>query len=158
MSSGNDEALRLVAVALVAHGERQGEPTYIVTRRKKDAHLGGAWELPGGKIETGESPRDAVQRELREELGIEVEAIAPLTFSHFRYPNREVLLLFHACRTIAGHEPRPLAADALELLTLAEILTLPMPPANEPFKDHMRMRLGAGGFRPYEFAELTEAR
>lgn len=150
MSSGNDEALRWVAVALVAHGERDGEPTYVVTRRKKDTHLGGAWELPGGKIEAGESPQEAVQRELREELGVEVEAIAPLTFSHFRYPNREVLLLFHTCRTMAGQNPRPLAADALELLTLAEVLALPMPPANAPFKDHVRMRLGGGGFRPHD--------
>ena len=156
MSSGGDEilrdtaardaeAVRMVAVALVEHGARDGEPTYVVTRRKKDAHLGGMWELPGGRIEAGESPQDAVVRELREELGVEIEAIAPLTFSHFRYPQREVLLLFCTCRTIAGSNPQPLAADALELLTLAELLALPMPPANEPFKDHMRMRLGTRG-------------
>ena len=129
---------RLVAVGLVRHGDRAGEPTWVVTRRHPDAHLGGAWELPGGRIEAGETPEDALRRELREELGVEVEGISPLTFSFFEYPGRTVLLLFYETQTVAGSTPHPLAAAELRLVTMAELLDLTWPPANGPLIRHLQ--------------------
>lgn len=140
-------SLRVVAVGLVAHGERGGEPTFVVTKRRPDQHLGGSWELPGGRVEEGESPEEALSRELSEELGIAVTDLIPLTFSHHRYGGRAVLLLFFAARSLPGETPRPLAAEAMELLTLGEVIALPMPPANEPFKDLLR-RFGAAALTP----------
>ncbi len=129
----------LVAIGLVRHGARDGEPTYVVTQRRPDAHLGGSWELPGGRVEPGESPAEAVIRELREELGVEVTSPTPLTFSWHDYGDRRVLLLFFQTATRPGEpEPRPLAAIALRLVTRAELLALPMPPANAPLLDALR--------------------
>jgi mutator protein MutT len=137
--------MRIIVVGLVACGERSGEPTYVVTRRPEGVHLGGSWELPGGGVEVGETPEEALHRELREELGIAVDNLKTLTFSYHRYPKREVLLLFYAARARPGETPRPLTADALELKTLDEVLALPMPPANDPFKSHLRMLVEVGG-------------
>jgi len=130
---------RLVAAGLVTHLTPGGEPRFIVTQRHPGDHLGGQWELPGGRVEAGESPEEALRRELREELGVEVEVVSPLTFSYHRYPEREVLLLFFRARTVTGGpEPQPLAAARLALLTRSELLALELPPANAPLLEALR--------------------
>lgn len=83
----------------------------LIQRRPEEGLLGGLWEFPGGKVEPGESPRDAVAREVREELGIRVRVGAPTepvdhAYSHFRI----TLHPFHA-RWIRG-EPEPRNATA----------------------------------------------
>jgi 8-oxo-dGTP diphosphatase len=64
----------------------------LIARRPDHLHQGGLWEFPGGKLEPGESPRQALARELHEELGIEVTAARPLIKVHHAYPDRRVLL------------------------------------------------------------------
>lgn len=88
----------------------------LITRRKAGSHLGGFWEFPGGKLEPGENWGDGLIRELREELGIEVE-VGPLRFETVHeYPTKAVHLRFYECRLVAG-EPQPLDCDAVEWVT-----------------------------------------
>lgn len=126
----------LVVVGWVAHGEDpHGEPTYVVTRRAPGTHLAGSWELPGGKVEAGESPREALVRELHEELGVTVEAAEPITFSWHAYGERTVLILFFAVRlSTESAAPSARVASDLRLLNRTGLLALEMPEANEPFR------------------------
>ena len=82
----------------------------LLTQRKAGTHLAGAWEFPGGKVEPGEDPREALRRELAEELGIDATAgeIVDVTFHRYEDAAKAVLLLFfEATRDAESPIPRP---------------------------------------------------
>jgi len=113
-----------VAAALVF---RDGK--VLITRRRVGAHLGGLWEFPGGKREPNEAFETCLQRELREELGIEVavgELVESLTHS---YPEKTVHLKFFRCRW-TEHEPQPLGCAAFKWVTAVELKDYPFPDAD----------------------------
>lgn len=95
----------LVAAAVVMRGGR-----VLLSQRKSGTHLAGAWELPGGKVEPDEDPKDAAARELREELGVDVEVHDILDVTFHRYPEKSVLLLFYEASLRPG-SPEPSAVD-----------------------------------------------
>jgi 8-oxo-dGTP diphosphatase len=84
----------------------------LLTQRKAGTHLEGAWEFPGGKVEPGEDPRDALKRELREEIGIDanVGEILDVRFHRYEEADKTVLLLFFEASLAAG-SPEPQAID-----------------------------------------------
>lgn len=82
------ETLVKVAAAAVFDGEGR----VLISRRADDAHQGGLWEFPGGKLEAGEDARDALQRELVEEVGIHITHARPLIRVRHDYPDKSVLL------------------------------------------------------------------
>jgi 8-oxo-dGTP diphosphatase len=145
MTANASASPTLVVVGLLTRGDGPGT-RFLVARRPADAaHLPGAWELPGGKVEPGEAPAEALVRELSEELGLVGLSPAecrPLSFSHHVYaaetrpdgatrPAKAWLLLcFHVALADAHGEPRPLASDALAWLDRTALLALPMPAAN----------------------------
>ncbi len=123
---------------------RQGR--CLLTRRPAGSHLAGYWEFPGGKLEPGESPLQALHRELREELDIEVAETESLWTIVHEYPERQVEIHFIAAQIVQG-EPRLLAADALGWFTPSQMPALPLLPADLVILDRLRAHLGEGADR-----------
>ena len=102
---------------------------FLLARRLPGAHLGGLWEFPGGAVEKGETPEDALHRELAEELGVEIAVGEPLTFAFHRDMERDVLLLFYRAR-IAGGAPHGREGQEIGWFAPAELPNLATPPAD----------------------------
>lgn len=116
---------------LVAVGVLAVDGRFLVTRRHDNTHQGGLWEFPGGKVEAGETIGDALSREFREELGIEIGAYTPLLEITHRYPEKVVSLAVLRISTFRG-SPRGLEGQPLRWVTLEELLALEFPAANGP--------------------------
>ena len=112
---------------------RRGNACLLAKRPAHKRH-GGLWEFPGGKLEPGESWKEAAERELREELGVEVVTVGdPLyrradTGSSFEIVFVEV--------EIAG-EPRPLEHDELRWVALTGMRDLELAPTDRAFVDFL---------------------
>jgi len=98
--------------------ERDGE--IFISRRPLTTARGGLWEFPGGKIEEGETPQQALVRELQEELGIETQVTSIYDARINAYPERTVLVLFYKCRLVKN-EPQALEAMEIKWVKPAEI-------------------------------------
>lgn len=113
-----------VAAALVFDAGR-----LLITRRPAGKHLGGFWEFPGGKLEEGESFQDCLQRELREELGIQVRVGALLAAVDHNYPEQTLRIHFYRCALDSG-TPSPIECDAVEWITASMLNDYAFPPAD----------------------------
>lgn len=103
----------------------------LVTQRREDALRGLLWEFPGGKAKEGENPREALRRELKEELDIQVEVGNIFEVVFHSYPEYPILLLAYACRLKQG-VPKPIGCKALRWVSLKELNKLALAPADEP--------------------------
>ena len=121
----------IVAAALLA-----GRGKILLTQRSEGDEQGLLWEFPGGKVEGGEEPRQALRRELREELGVEGEVGPMFDGIYYAYPKYPVLLLVYHCRIREGI-PRPLGCRDLRWVTPDEMRHLLMPPADEPIRKRL---------------------
>ena len=117
-------------VHVVAGVLRDARGRILLARRTEGRDLAGLWEFPGGKVEPGESPEDALVRELREELGVEAEVGAPVACVPLESPGRRLLL---DVREVAfSGLPRGLEGQALAWVPLRKLSDYPMPPADVP--------------------------
>jgi 8-oxo-dGTP diphosphatase len=121
----------IVAAALTI---KQGK--LLVTQRKKDSSHGLLWEFPGGKVEEGEDPREALRRELKEELDVEVEVGTLFDAVFYSYPESPILLLVYFCRVEKG-SLKPIGCHHLRWVTFKELEALAMPPADDPIRKHL---------------------
>jgi mutator protein MutT len=109
----------------------------LITRRSAGAHLAGLWEFPGGKREAGETFEQCLHRELREELGIEVQILALLEDIVHDYPERSVRLKFYHCRWLR-HEPKPILCQSLAWITPGQLSQYAFPAADARLLDKLR--------------------
>jgi 8-oxo-dGTP diphosphatase len=122
---------KLVVAGLVVRDGR-----VLISQRRADQSLPLQWEFPGGKVEPGEAPVAAVARELREELGIEVEVGRIWDVLFHAYPTFDLVMLVYVCRLVAG-EPRPVEVADLTWATPAELPGFDILPADRPLVDRL---------------------
>jgi 8-oxo-dGTP diphosphatase len=108
----------------------------LLTQRKEDAHLALHWEFPGGKVEEGESPPEALAREIREELAVEASIGEPFAFNWHDYGAKRVLLLTYLARLMGG-DPRKVGVRDIGWFGRAEVAGLKLPPADAPILDRL---------------------
>src|SRR3954467_6768521 len=101
----------------------------LITQRHTDAHLGGLWEFPGGKREGDETFEQCLVRELREELGIEIEVGELVESLTHAYPEKTVVLKFFRCRW-KQNEPRAIDCLDLKWVSAAELCDYEFPAAD----------------------------
>ena len=122
------KTLLVSAVALI-----DPEGRILLAQRPPGKSLAGLWEFPGGKVEPGETPEQALIRELKEEIGIDTwsSCLAPLTFASHSYPDFHLLMPLFACRRWQGI-PSPREGQTLAWVRPDRLRDYPMPPADLP--------------------------
>jgi mutator protein MutT len=121
-----------VSAALIFHHGK-----LIITQRRADAHLGGLWEFPGGKRELDETSEQCLVRELREELGVEVEVGELFEEISHAYAEKSVRLKFFTCKLISG-KPQPLDCAAFKWVEKSELADYEFPAADARLLDKLR--------------------
>jgi 8-oxo-dGTP diphosphatase len=124
----------VVAVALVDPDGR-----VLLAQRPEGKSMAGLWEFPGGKVEAGERPEEALIRELREELGIAVKeaCLAPYTFASHTYDAFHLLMPLYVCRRWDG-VPQTRHHAALKWVRPRDMKGYPMPAADLPLIPMLR--------------------
>lgn len=131
------DALPTVLVVAAALIDTDGR--VLIAQRPEGKALAGLWEFPGGKIEPGEGPEQVLIRELREELGIDVNAacLAPFVFTSHAYDSFHLLMPLYLLRRWSGTVQRREHA-ALKWVKPSQLSDYPMPPADEPLVAWLR--------------------
>ncbi|MEX6506410.1 8-oxo-dGTP diphosphatase MutT [Jiella sp. M17.18] len=132
--------LLVVACALI-----DADGRVLISERPAGKALAGLWEFPGGKLEPGETPEEALVRELQEELGVvtQVACLAPLTFASHAYDDFHLLMPLYVCRRFSG-TATPREGQRLKWVRPQGLRDYPMPPADAPLIAHLTDLLPAG--------------
>ena len=131
----------LVLVAAVALID--AENRVLIAKRPEGKSMAGLWEFPGGKVEAGETPEDALCREIKEELGIELcrPCLAPFNFASHEYETFHLLMPLYLCKNWDG-EIAPREGQTIEWVPALQLARYPMPPADLPLIPWLRDLLG----------------
>jgi len=134
MADGAKPTILVAAVALI-----DGDGRILLAQRPPGKSLAGLWEFPGGKVEAGETPEAALIRELREELGIEVEeaCLGPFTFASHLYEKFHLLMPLYLCRVWQG-TPHGREGQVVKWVRVQQLAEHPMPPADKPLVTMLR--------------------
>ena len=129
----------VVGAALVRDGR------VLASRRTSPPHLAGLWEFPGGKVEPGESPEQALHRELAEELGV-AASVGPQLGADLAI-GADVWLRVFVCEDVRG-EPQLVDHDAHRWLGVDELDDVPWIPVDAPLVEELRQLLGVSRTGP----------
>jgi 8-oxo-dGTP diphosphatase len=131
---GRKPIVLVAACALI-----DGDGRILLTRRPEGKTMAGLWEFPGGKLDPGETPEEALIRELKEELGIDVATacLAPFAFASHGYEGFHLLMPLFLCRRWKG-SPEPREGQALAWVRPDQLAAYPMPPADRPLVPLLR--------------------
>ncbi len=135
-----------IGVAVIWNDQEQ----ILIDRRKQEGLLGGLWEFPGGKIESGETIEACIAREIQEELGIEIAVGDRLCTVTHAYSHFKVTLNVHHCTHLSG-DPQPIECDEVRWVTLDTIEEFPFPKANIHIIN--ALRADAAGQTPVDVVE-----
>jgi 8-oxo-dGTP diphosphatase len=116
--------IRVVAAVI----ERDGR--YLITQRRPTAVLPLLWEFPGGRVEDGETDADALKREVKHRLDVEIDPGQLISFVSHPYERYVVDLYLYECR-LAGGEPTERNVNAFKWVTSSEFDQYPFTPADE---------------------------
>ncbi len=131
---------KLVAAALIVNDAG----AILLTRRGPTQAMAGFWEFPGGKLEEGESPTDALVREIKEELGCALVVGPVYDVLFHRYPQFDLLMMVYTCGLPPGETPQPLQVADLRWLSPASLGSVEILPADAP----LTARLARDGAPP----------
>ena len=135
MPAAGGVPLLLVAACVLIDGQGR----VLIARRPEGRAMAGLWEFPGGKLEAGESPEEALTRELREELGIDVSraCLAPFVFASHAYERFHLLMPLFLCRRWQG-TPVPREGQTIRWVMPDELADYPFLPADRPMLPMLR--------------------
>lgn len=138
-------------IAVVAAVLQQPDGRFLLAQRPQGKVYAGYWEFPGGKVEAGETPLQALVRELHEELGIEVTAAYPWLIRDFDYDHADVRLHFFRVRVWHG-EPHGREGQAFAWQRVDALDVSPLLPANGPILHALGIpeTYGITGFAAHE--------
>jgi len=128
------DVIRVVAAVI----ERDGR--YLITQRNASAVLPLLWEFPGGRVESTETDEDALVREVRGRIGVEVIVGGKLGEHVHEYASYEVHLTMYSCTLPEGANPYPAMVNDLRWVTSREFLDYDFPPADEKTMNKLLMR------------------
>lgn len=121
--------IRVVAAVI----EQQGR--YLITQRRLTGVLAGLWEFPSGKVEAGESDEEALRREMRERVGVDVEVGRSTAHRSHRYDGYVVDLVLYHATIVAGEEPHAIRVADLCWVKPQELENYAFPPADQATTD-----------------------
>lgn len=114
---------------------------FLLAQRPEGKHLALKWEFPGGKVEPGEDPQAAIIREIKEELGCDIEVEAALPRSSHTYERGTVEMIPFVCRLTNGSaQPHPHEHAAIHWVTLEALETYDLAPADWPVVEALKRR------------------
>ena len=123
------ESLPSVFVSAIALIDVDGR--VLISKRPDGKTMAGQWEFPGGKVENTETPEEALIREIREELGLDIteSCLAPLSFASHTYADFHLLIVLFVCRVWKGI-PEPREGQEIRWVKPMRLGDYAMPPAD----------------------------
>lgn len=125
----------LVTAAVIFDSDR-----VLITRRPDDKSHAGLWEFPGGKIDPGESPEEALYREIREELDVEVQVDRIFEVAFYRYDWGPVLILAYHCHLLTNNL-RDIGVAEHRWVSPQDLAGFSILPADQPIINRLNSKL-----------------